>query len=938
VPPILFQDLVPIPELQALLDSLYQATAIPAFVLAPDGTILVGSGWQDACAQFHRKCPATEARCRESDAYISQHIHEGPFVGYRCKNGLMDYACPMLLEGQHVATLFTGQIFLEPPDEPFFRAQAREFGLDEAAYLNAIRRVPVIAKERVPFILEFVAELAKSMAATGLARLRERAATQQAIDLAEERFRVAVESISDVVYEWDLADRVDWFGNVDALMGYEPGEFPRSLSGWGEALHPDDRALVMAAIDRHLRGEAPYSLEYRVKRKDGSFSRWAARGRVVREENGKAVRWIGTITDVTELRRGELELRASETRLRTTLSSIGDAVISTDSHGRVELLNPVAEALTGWPAAAAKGRPATEVFRIVNEETRATVASPVERVLREGTVIGLANHTVLIDRSGAERPIADSGAPIRDEKGEVTGVVLVFRDQTEERAAQKALRETTSYLENLIGYANAPIIVWDRQFLISRFNRAFESLTGRKAGEVIGRSLEVLFPSEKVKSSMELIKNTLTGERWEAVEIDIRHVDGSVRTVLWNSATILASDGKTPLATIAQGQDITERKQAEAELHESERRYRTLADSLPHLVWTCQADGPCDYLSPRWVEYTGVSEADQLGYGWLQQLHPDDRERVIAEWSAVAPRGGLFDIEFRIRRADGVYRWFKTRAIPFCDNDGQVVKWFGSNTDIDDSKRAEAEIRLLNADLEQRVAVRTQQLEESNKELEAFSYSVSHDLRAPLRAIDGFARILTDDYGPKLDDEAKRVCSIIRENTGRMGRLIDDLLAFSRLGRAQMQPSSIDMGGMARAVFQEVTTPERRVHIDFQVEPMPSAVGDPSLMRQVWMNLLGNAVKFSSKRERVVVRVSGETKDGESIYSVRDNGAGFDMRYVQKLFGVFQRLHSSKEFEGTGVGLALVQRVIRRHGGRVWAEGETDRGATFFFALPQKGT
>jgi len=444
--------------------------------------------------------------------------------------------------------------------------------------------------------------------------------------------------------------------------------------------------------------------------------------------------------------------------------------------------------------------------------------------------------------------------------------------------------------------------------------------------------VERLHPDDKDRVSGEVSEALSRGRIYDA-DYRVRLRDGGWRDIHARGQRFKDAAG-APVRLVGTCLDITERKSAEAKLRESERWYRMLAEALPHLVWTCRADGPCDYLSPRWVDYTGVPEVDQLGYGWLQQLHPEDRERVIAEWSEVAPRGGVFDIEFRIRRADGVHRWFKTRAIPFRDDDGRVVKWFGSNTDIDDSKRAEARILILNAGLEQRVVERTQQLEESNKELEAFSYSVSHDLRAPLRAIDGFARILTDDFGPSLDDEARRVCSIIRENTGKMGRLIDDLLTFSRLGRAEMQLSSIDMGGMARAMFFEVTTPASRLRVDLQLDAVPPAVGDPALMRQVWTNLLSNAVKFSSRRDRSVIQVSGETRDGESTYAVSDNGAGFDMRYVQKLFGVFQRLHSSKEFEGTGVGLALVQRVIRRHGGRVWAEGEVDRGATFHFALP----
>lgn len=248
------------------------------------------------------------------------------------------------------------------------------------------------------------------------------------------------------------------------------------------------------------------------------------------------------------------------------------------------------------------------------------------------------------------------------------------------------------------------------------------------------------------------------------------------------------------------------------------------------------------------------------------------------------------------------------------------------------------QVQLHAAELEQRVNQRTAQLEAANKELEAFSYSVSHDLRAPLRAIDGFTEILFKDYEPQLDAEGKRICSVISKSARNMGKLIDDLLTFSRLGRAEMRLSPIDMATLANSVFFELTTPESRERIDFHVGKLPQVMGDPTLIRQVWMNLLSNAIKFSSKKERAIIEVSGERTRKETSYSVRDNGAGFDMQYVDKLFGVFQRLHSTRGFEGTGVGLAIVQRVIHRHGGRVWAEGATNNGATFYFTIKHEGT
>lgn len=253
--------------------------------------------------------------------------------------------------------------------------------------------------------------------------------------------------------------------------------------------------------------------------------------------------------------------------------------------------------------------------------------------------------------------------------------------------------------------------------------------------------------------------------------------------------------------------------------------------------------------------------------------------------------------------------------------------------EIAEGRRAAREIQSLNASLNARAA----QLEAANKELESFTYSVSHDLRSPLRAIGGFAHILEEDHAGKLDEEGRRVIKVIRDGAAKMDSLIDDLLTFARFNRKPASMVDIDMDALARSAFGEVVDHSAARAPELRLSPLPKARGEPALIRQVWLNLLSNAVKYSSKRADAVVEVSGYTEGPERVYCVKDNGAGFDMRHYQRLFGLFQRLHNAEQYSGTGVGLAIVERVVSRHGGRVWAQSEPNEGAQFYFTLPDGG-
>jgi signal transduction histidine kinase len=361
--------------------------------------------------------------------------------------------------------------------------------------------------------------------------------------------------------------------------------------------------------------------------------------------------------------------------------------------------------------------------------------------------------------------------------------------------------------------------------------------------------------------------------------------------------------------------------------------------SGPEILGTVYIRAHYDVAARVW-RYLGIVGA-AMAFSLLAAFLASQRmQRIVT--------GPILEIA-RVARDVMDRRDFSSRATQASDDEiGVLVTAFnGMLAEIErvmgEQERAEAalvdsEERLLalNAGLEQRVALRTAELEAANKDLEGFSYSVSHDLRAPIRAVGGFAALLGEDHGAELGEEARRKLGIIRSEAARMGHLIDDLLAFSRLGRRAIEPVDIDMQAMARAVYERLDAENRAHAVDFRLGTLPRARGDRSLFEQVWVNLLSNALKFSAKREKAVIEVGGITSGDELVYFVRDNGAGFDPRYQSKLFGVFQRLHREDEFTGTGVGLALVHRIVTRHGGRVWAEGKPDHGATFHFSLPRE--
>jgi PAS domain S-box-containing protein len=349
----------------------------------------------------------------------------------------------------------------------------------------------------------------------------------------------------------------------------------------------------------------------------------------------------------------------------------------------------------------------------------------------------------------------------------------------------------------------------------------------------------------------------------------------------------------------------------------------------PDMLAVADFNGYFKRLNPVWERVLGWTREQLLARPYLDFVHPDDREAAVADVEGHSRGREPFSFSNRYQCADGSYRWLLWTCAPDPDN----RRIYTRARDVTEKRLAEGMIENLNRELKRRVG----EMASLNQELESFSYSVSHDLRAPLRHIDGFSRLLGRHAGSGLDEQGRHYLATIEDSVRQMGVLIDELLAFSRLGRAQVRAAPVDLSSLAREAIDEVELDANGREVRWRVGTLPPVTGDASLLRQVFINLLSNAVKYTRPRAVASIEVGSVPGDsGEIVCFVRDNGVGFDMKYADKLFGVFQRLHGADEFEGTGIGLANVRRVIQRHGGKTWAHGVVDEGATFYFSLPRE--
>jgi len=509
----------------------------------------------------------------------------------------------------------------------------------------------------------------------------------------------------------------------------------------------------------------------------------------------------------------------------------------------------------------------------------------------------------------------------------------------ERRRAEVRLRESEERFSRM--FHTSPIAISLNRLADGAWlevNDAFVRLSGWSHEELIGRTPEELGLYSQA-GQPELIRGGLQRDgRVHDLDLKLQVKSGATVDILASFDVVRFGAERCILGW---GLDVTERARMQVELAASEHRFREMFNNMSSGVAVYEAvDAGAEFIvrefNPAAARSTGVRRDEALGRP-VSELFPDVKRFGLFAALQRVSHTGVPERHPTDLYQDGRLTFWAENYV-FRLPSGEVVAIFD---DVSERKKAEEEIRSLTADLERRVAERTDQLaaaverlESANQELEAFSYSVSHDLRAPLRAIDGYSRMLAEDHADRLDEEGLRLLGVVRDSTASMGRLIDDLLAFSRAGRHELSRTRVDMAALVRTVWLDVTSPLEHEQIVLRVAQLPHADCDASLLRQVWTNLLSNAVKFTAPQPRRSVEVGFRLEGTRTVYIVRDDGVGFDMRYADKLFGVFQRLHSGPQFEGTGVGLALVRRIVQRHGGETWAESAPGEGATFYFALP----
>jgi PAS domain S-box-containing protein len=709
------------------------------------------------------------------------------------------------------------------------------------------------------------------------------------------------------------------------ILGLHPGEFDGKTATFLGLVHQDDAPRISDVVAAALTDGAPFHVEHRIVRPDRSV-RWVLQSAVVeRDETGVAKRMLGTCQDITDRKRIEDELRAAAAYNRSLIEASLDPLATISPGGKITDVNAATIRVTGAERDQLVGTDFCDYF---TEPDKAREG--YRQVFAQGFI---ADYPLTIRHTGGSlTDVLYNASVYKDAVGNVLGVFAAARDFTAQKRASQ-------YARSLIEASLDPLVTIGPDGAITDVNTATERVTGRGRAELIGTEFSGYFTEpDLARAGYEQVFRDGSVRDYP---LELRHREGHTTPVLYNASVFRDPSGLV-LGAFAAARDVTQINRTEAALRESEERLRALFDNALVGISDMEPSGEIVRANPCFCQITGYT-ADELRSLRLEDIvHPDDVGTDLANFQRLlSGEIDTYSMEKRYLQKGGGVVWAEVDRAVVRDPDGTPLLVVGAVRDVTAQRHAESEVRTLNAELEARVEQRTAELELANKNLErannnleAFTYSVSHDLRAPLRALSGFSEALLEEYSDLLDETGRGYALRIQAASERMGTLVNDLLHLSRVSRAEMNLRPVDLSADVAAIAAELQSREPGRRVSVTVQDGVWVTADHALIRTVVQNLIENAWKFTSRRDQALIEFATTTAgDAEVCCFVRDNGAGFDPAYAGKLFQPFQRLHSASEFPGTGIGLASIQRIVERHGGRTWAEGVVDGGATFYFTL-----
>jgi len=657
---------------------------------------------------------------------------------------------------------------------------------------------------------------------------------------------------------------------------------------------------------------------------------------------------VAEARDITAQKKAEEKLKESEHMFSSLFykSPIMKAIAEASTGKYLETNDALANFFE-LPKEQIIGKTSTELNMLVRPEERQQI---IDKLKTDGFVRDI--ETEITSKSGETRWVSTSIDKINLNGKDcflTAAIDITARKKAEEEIRQmnleleKRVKEKTEEViqnekrfRSLIENSNEVIIVTDLEGNRIFVSEGIKRMLGYTPQEYMKLNIFNMVPPEEAHSVRQLLQKIVDNPgKSFSINVHVQHKNGSWRWIEAVLSGFLDVPGLNGI--VINYRDVTERKEAEDKLMVSESRFRSIIEQFPYPVVTYTPNGDYTTANMAWEVMWQYKREDVKEYNIRKdpQMSASGLSKYVEKaFAGEVATSEPYLYDPRLIGHDSRKRWMQMTLYPLKNDHGEILEVILILLDVTVNKEAEAEIKILNESLEKKVVERTMQLETVNKELESFAYSVSHDLRAPLRIIDGYSEMIVSDYAPKLDEEGQRMINIIMANARKMGQLIDDLLNLSRLGRKELLFHPVNMNQLVRSVLEEFDQTQKE-KAEIKVGDLLPASCDTNLLRQVWINLISNAIKYSGKRQKPEIEISSYKESKEIVYYIKDNGVGFDMKYAGQLYGVFQRLHKATEFEGTGVGLALVKRIIIKHGGRVWAQSEVDKGASFFFSLPE---